>query len=60
MRMISTISLRLILSSGTGGQTVNWYALAPVNEQIHPMSDPWLSWVRDQVDKAKAISNPKP
>lgn len=52
--------LLFLRKTPSGEQIVNWYALAPVNEQIHPMSDPWLTWVRDQVDKAKAISNPKP
>src|SRR4029077_5286484 len=28
--------------------TVNWYPLAPVNEQIHSADDPWLLWVRRQ------------
>ena len=52
--------LLFLRNTPTGEQTVNWYALAPVNEQIHPISDAWLSWVRDQIDKAKAISEPKP
>ena len=25
-----------------GELTVNWYALAPVNEQLHSDDDPWL------------------
>lgn len=33
--------------------TVNWAALAPVNEQLHSDRDPWLLWVRDQ---AKSIT----
>jgi hypothetical protein len=28
--------------------TVNWAALAPVNEQLHSGNDPWLLWVRDR------------
>jgi len=52
--------LLFLKKTRTGEQTVNWYALAPVNEQIHPISDAWLTWVRDQIDKAKAISEPKP
>jgi hypothetical protein len=52
--------LLFLKKTSTGGQTVNWYALAPVNEQIHPVSDPWLNWVRAEIDKAKAISRPKP
>jgi hypothetical protein len=30
-----------------GDLTVNWYALAPVNEQLHSDDDPWLLWVRE-------------
>jgi hypothetical protein len=51
--------LLFLKNTPTGEQTVNWYALAPVNEQIHSISDPWLTWVRAEVDKAKAISKPK-
>ena len=28
--------------------TVDWYSLAPVNEQLHSVNDPWLLWVRKQ------------
>jgi hypothetical protein len=38
-----------------GEWTVNWYALAPVNEQLHSESDPWLVWVRGEADKKKRI-----
>jgi hypothetical protein len=31
-----------------GGFTITWYPLAPVNEQLHSLSDPWLSWIRKQ------------
>ena len=31
-----------------GEWTVNWSALAPVNEQLHAAEDPWLIWVRAQ------------
>jgi hypothetical protein len=31
-----------------GDLTVYWYALAPVNEQLHSPNDPWLLWVRKQ------------
>jgi hypothetical protein len=31
-----------------GGLTVNWSALAPVNEQMRSSDDPWLVWVRQQ------------
>lgn len=32
----------------TGEFTVNWYALGPVNEQLHSEDDAWLLWVREQ------------
>jgi hypothetical protein len=38
------------------GYTVNWYALGPVNEQLHSTNDPWLLWVREQVRKQAALS----
>jgi hypothetical protein len=28
--------------------TLDWYPLAPVNEQLHSVDDPWLVWVRKQ------------
>jgi hypothetical protein len=31
-----------------GEFTINWYPLAPVNEQLHLVNDPWLPWVRKQ------------
>jgi hypothetical protein len=36
---------------GSPELTVNWAALAPVNEQLHGDSDPWLSWVRDEAKR---------
>ncbi len=38
-----------------GEFTVNWAALAPVNEQLHSADDPWLLWVREQAQKAKGV-----
>ena len=38
-------------SSSEADYTVNWYALGPVNEQLHSDADPWLLWVRNQVAK---------
>jgi hypothetical protein len=48
-----------------GELTVNWYALGPVNEQLHPLAglageDPWLLWVREQVRKNKETTPPSP
>lgn len=34
-----------------GDLTVDWYALGPVNEQLHSDTDPWLLWVRDEVKR---------
>jgi hypothetical protein len=33
--------------------TVEWYPLAPVNEQIHSADDPWLLWVRTEAQKPR-------
>jgi hypothetical protein len=38
-----------------GNFTVNWAALAPVNEQLHSADDPWLLWVRKEAQKAKSV-----
>ena len=35
----------------TGELTVNWAALAPVNEQLRSADDPWVVWVRAQAAK---------
>ncbi len=42
--------LLLKKSAKTGELTVNWAALAPVNEQLHSSNDPWLLWVRQQAE----------
>jgi hypothetical protein len=46
--------LLMLKKRGDGEFSVDWYALAPVNEQLHSVNDPWLVWVRKQV---KAPSN---
>ena len=38
-------------SEETGQLTVNWAALAPVNEELHSSDDPWLLWVRKQAEQ---------
>jgi hypothetical protein len=38
-----------------GEFTVNWYALGPVNEQLHSDDDPWLIWVREQAAGPRPI-----
>jgi hypothetical protein len=46
----------LFLKKLKGGEfTVNWAALAPVNEQIRSAEDPWLIWVREQANKSKNV-----
>jgi hypothetical protein len=35
-------------SGATHDLTVNWAALAPVNEELHDGEDPWVVWVRDR------------
>jgi len=35
--------------------TVNWAALAPVNEQLRSAEDPWLIWVREQANKLNNV-----
>jgi hypothetical protein len=38
--------LLMLKKRGHGEFTVDWYALAPVNEQLHSGNDPWLLSVR--------------
>lgn len=40
--------LLFLKKTKAGDFTVNWYALGPVNEQLHGEKDPWLLWVRKQ------------
>jgi hypothetical protein len=40
--------LLMLKKVNSGVYTVEWYALGPVNEQLHSTVDPWLIWVRDQ------------
>ena len=46
--------LLFLKKTKAGDLTVNWAALAPVNEQLHSADDPWLVWVREQAEKLKA------
>ena len=41
--------LLLLKKTKEGELTVNWCALAPVNEQLRSDDDPWLLWVRERV-----------
>lgn len=47
--------LLLLKKEHTGELTVYWYALGPVNEQLHSTADPWLVWVRAEVQKQKSV-----
>ncbi len=40
--------LLLLKRTAAGELTANWYALGPVNEQLHADDDPWVFWVRKQ------------
>jgi len=40
--------LLMLKKNQQGELTVYWDPLGPVNEQLHSMDDPWLSWVRKQ------------
>jgi hypothetical protein len=37
--------------------TVNWYALGPVNEQLRSAEDPWLLWVREELETRDGLQN---
>jgi hypothetical protein len=53
--------LLFLKKTGAGELTVNWYAMAPVNEQLHSDNDPWLLWVREQAQRAvKNVPQPAP
>jgi hypothetical protein len=43
--------LLFLQKTKSGDFTVNWAALAPVNEELHSSEDAWLIWVREQVRK---------
>jgi hypothetical protein len=38
----------LLLSSHPLPNTIQWWPLAPVNEQLRGDEDPWLTWVRQE------------
>ncbi len=40
-------------SNVSGELTVNWAALAPVNEQLHDVDNPWLIWVRARAEQLR-------
>jgi hypothetical protein len=52
----------LFLKKAKAGEfTVNWYALAPVNEQLHSDDDPWLLWVREHAQRVvEGVPNTEP
>jgi hypothetical protein len=44
--------LLLLVHDESGKLTTNWYALGPVNEQLHSETDPWLLWVRAEAKRS--------
>jgi len=48
----------LILKKSPEGFTPYWYALGPVNEQLHSESDPWLQWVRKESANSQTTKKP--
>jgi len=53
--------LLFLKKTKAGELTVNWYALAPVNEQLHSDDDPWLLWVREHAQGAvESVPNTEP
>ena len=43
--------LLFLKKTNSGDLTINWAALAPVNEELHSSEDAWLIWVREQARK---------
>jgi hypothetical protein len=48
--------LLFLKKTKSGELTVNWAALAPVNEQLHSSEDHWLIWVRQQAHQSQKSS----
>jgi hypothetical protein len=46
-------SYLFLLKNRPDGLTPYWHALAPLNEQLKSDTDPWLTWVRQNVAKGK-------
>ena len=49
--------LLFLKKTGSGEFTVNWYALGPVNEQLHSANDPWLLWARGRAPQDSTKPN---
>jgi hypothetical protein len=47
----------LLLRREAGGLTVQWWPLAPLNEQLRGARDPWLAWVRERLRGRAAPSS---
>ena len=41
--------LLLLKAQRTSGYTARWSPLAPLNEQLHSVDDPWVLWVRERL-----------
>jgi len=52
--------LLMLKKNREGEFTVYWYALGPVNEQLHSADDPWLLWVRKEAEKPRNTSIKQP
>lgn len=50
----------LLLKTRDGAYTVDWGALAPVNEQLHGLDDPWVSRVRKELDPGEPEHGTRP
>ena len=44
----------LMLKRSGKDYSVEWFPLGPVNEQVHPLEDPWVIWVRNQIKRGPA------
>jgi hypothetical protein len=48
--------LLFLKKTNSGHFTVNWAALAPVNEELHSSEDAWLIWAREQARRLEKDS----
>jgi hypothetical protein len=46
--------LLMLKRDSAGKLTPYWYALGPTNEQLRSADDPWLLWVRQEVERLRA------
>jgi hypothetical protein len=48
----------LFLKKADGKLTIRWYALAPTNEQLRSADDPWIVWVKEQLNSSDRKESP--